>query len=391
MNNKIDKEIFNISSARIRVLEPAPAVTLFQDATMGPFKNFGIAMLTLEDEDGTIGEMPVFSSYRNVLENLLLPILFHCRNIPYSRLYPQLYWSIRNEGFRGQASAVLGQIDLALHDLAARRSNKALHRYLDAKRDDVSVYGSGGGTNYSFQELETEVACFHEAGVGCYKMKVGKDFGTKMKEDVERVKFVRSLTGKNMQIAVDANQVWSCEQALQFIDMVGAEGIAWFEEPVHSAALDEIEKLCSKTSVIISYGESERTSRTFPALINVGVRHLQPIPTQMGAVREWMEVRDLATREGVDFSSGGYSLFTASLMASANEDYQVEYLYSIMRGLEQYFYVKPEWKNGRFILPDNEGAGVQVDWDYCTRANKIIYQQLWSKKDVKSYSPVVTF
>jgi hypothetical protein len=28
-----------------------------------------------------------------------------------------MYWSIRNEGFRGPAAALLGQIDIALHDL----------------------------------------------------------------------------------------------------------------------------------------------------------------------------------------------------------------------------------------------------------------------------------
>jgi hypothetical protein len=51
--------------------------------------------------------------------------------------------------------------------------------------------GSGGGTNYSLKELETEVAFFLDAGVDCYKMKVGKDFGTNMKEDVEAGKICK--------------------------------------------------------------------------------------------------------------------------------------------------------------------------------------------------------
>ncbi|MDH7461714.1 enolase C-terminal domain-like protein [Chitinophagaceae bacterium 26-R-25] len=388
--NTIDNEVFKISSARIRTLEPSCAAPPFQDATMGPFHTFGIAILTLEDEDGVIGEAPVFSSYNNILENFILPILLHNQNQPYNKLYPQLYWSIRNEGFRGQASAVLGQIDLALHDLAARRHKLPLHKYLNAERNEVDFYGSGGGTNYSLKELEAELTCFLNAGTRCYKMKVGKDFGSRMKEDVERVKFVRRLMGKDVKLAVDANQIWTCEQALQFIDMTGGEDLAWFEEPVHSAALDQIEKLTRSTTIAISYGESERTSKTFPALVNMGVRHLQPVPTQIGGVREWMEVRDLAHQTGIQFTSGGYSWFTASLMASANQHCQVEYLYAIMHGLEKYFLVLPERKNGKFVLPSVEGSGAQVDWDLCARGNKIVSQKCWSRRDVRTFSPLVS-
>jgi L-alanine-DL-glutamate epimerase-like enolase superfamily enzyme len=220
-------------------------------------------------------------------------------------------------------------------------------------------------------------------------MKVGKNFGTQMKEDVERVNFVRRLVGNKMRLAIDANQVWNCEQSLQFLDLAGGEDIAWFEEPVHSAAIDQIAQFCSSTPVAVAFGESERTSKTFPTLVSSGVRHLQPIPTQIGGVKEWMEVRDLASRSGTSFSSGGYSLFSASLMASAGDDCAVEYLYSIMQVLEQYFAVRPEWKNGCFKLPDIAGIGVRVDWDYCHRTGKIIHQQGWSNRNVKEYMPSV--
>lgn len=386
----IDEEIFNIVRAQIRILKPAKVVTPFEDATMGPFQNFGIAILTLEDENGIIGESPIYQSYNNILETCLLPILFHSSNVTYPNLYHRLYWSIRNEGFRGAASALLGQLDLALHDMAARRKGIPLHQFLNASRNWVKMYGSGGGTNYSLKELETEVGFFLDAGVDCYKMKVGKDFGTKMKEDVERVKFVRSLVGNNIRLAVDANQIWTCEQALQFIDLAGSADLAWFEEPVHSAAIDQIERLCKSTPLKISYGESERSGLVFPALVNAGVGHLQPVPTQISGVREWMQVRDLAARKQIEFSSGGFSLFTTSLMASANQECQVEYLYSLMGSLEDYFCVYPELKNGRFLLPDIEGLPVRIDWDYCAQKNWIVSAQSWRNKYVNEYRPIVS-
>jgi L-alanine-DL-glutamate epimerase-like enolase superfamily enzyme len=387
---KIDDEVFNITRARIRILEPIKAVTPFEDASMGPFHSFGIAILTLEDEDGFIGEAPVYHSYNNIFETCLLPILFHNDNASYQNLYHRMYWSIRNEGFRGPASALLGQIDLVLHDLAARRKRVPLHQYLNATRNKVKVYGSGGGTNYSLKELEAEVTYFLNAGVDCYKMKVGKNFGLRMKEDAERVKFVRSLLGNTIRLAVDANQIWSCEQALHFIDLTSKADLAWFEEPVHSAAIDQIEQLCKSTSLKISYGESERSALVFPALVNAGVRHLQPVPTQISGVSEWMQVRDLAAREQIELSSGGYPWFTAPFIASAVDDCQVEFLHSLNSGLEDYFSVRPEWKEGMFHLPDIEGLPVRVDWDYCHQKNLIIGSQSWQNDHVNAYRPVVS-
>lgn len=356
---------------------------------MGPFKAMNLAIITLEDTEGNIGEAPVFSAYAHILENCILPILFHSRNVTYKELYPQLYWSIRNEGFRGQASALLGQLDMALYDLAARRKGKPLYEYLNAERNYVKMYGSGCGTNYSYDELEKEINFFLESGIVCIKMKVGKDQGTKMKEDIERVKFVRGLIGDKVMLAVDVNQVWKVDDALRFIEEVASENIAWYEEPVHSASLTDIELVCKNTITKISYGESERSAKVFPSLVQAGVRHLQPSPTQLGSMKEWMEVRDLAIRSGIDFSSGGYSLYTSCLMTTAPEEFSVEYLYTLMSGLQSYFSVCPKLENGRFVMPGIEGLPIRIDWDYWESKGKLVNWKIWSAEKSAKHVPVV--
>jgi len=387
--NSIDNEVFNIANVQVRVLESVRAVMPFEDSTMGPFKVFNIAVITLTDEDGNIGEAPVFSGYTNILENCILPVLFNCRNLPYKRLYPRLYWPIRNEGFRGPASAILGQVDMALYDLASRRKKMPLHKYLNATRDYAVMYGSGGGTNYSYNDLEKEINYFLECGIDCIKIKVGKDQGTKMTEDIERVKFVRRLIGDNVRLAVDANQIWSVKDALQFINAIGGENIAWFEEPIHSATLTEIEQLCKESSVPISFGESERSGKVFPALVKAGVAHLQPIPNYLSSIKEWMEVKDLAVQNGIEFSSGGYSLYTASLMATAPEKFRVEYLFTLMSVLEPYFSVHPKLERGRFVLPEIEGLPIRIDWGYWEQKNKVVVKKSWTAEELVKYRPSV--
>jgi len=387
--NNIDNEVFNIAKVQVRVLEPVKAVIPFEDSTMGPFKAFNIAVISLTDKDGNIGEAPVFSGYTNILENCILPILFNCHNLSYEKLYPKLYWPIRNEGFRGSAAALLGQLDMALYDLASRRKKMPLHKYLNATRNYAMMYGSGGGTNYSYADLEKEINYFLGCGVDCIKIKVGKHHGTKMKEDIERVKFVRKLIGNNVRLAVDANQIWSAKEALHFADAIGSEKIAWFEEPVHSASLTDIEQLCKESPVSIAFGESERSGKVFPALVKAGVTHLQPIPNYLSSLNEWMEVRDLAVRHGIEFSSGGYSLYTSSLMAASPEKFRVEYLFTLMSVLEPYFSVYPKLEKGRFVLPDIEGLPIRIDWDYWERQNKVILKKSWTAEESIKYQPSV--
>ncbi|HWW39127.1 hypothetical protein, partial [Pedobacter sp.] len=101
-------------------------------------------------------------------------------------------------------------------------------------------------------------------------------------------------------------------------------------------------------------------------------------------------VRDLSQNQKIQFSSGGYSLYSTALMASADEGGLVEYLYSIMHGLEAYFLICPTWKNGKFILPDTEGFPVRIDWDYCYKANKVIQEKIWERQYIQKYNPRVS-
>lgn len=387
---KPDEELLSITQAQLRILAPCEAVYPFQDSTMGPFHSFGISMITLTDEDGFTGEAPIHSGYINIFEKSLLPILFQYQKTSYKDIYYKMYWSVRNEGFRGQAASVLGQIDIALHDLISQRHKMPLHRYLGAERDEVNMYGSGGGTNYSMDEIEKEFSFFLDRGVDCIKMKVGKDFGSRMDEDVQRVRQIRKTFGTGFRLALDANQIWDTPQAAEFSKRVEEYHIEWFEEPVHSAGITEIRKLCSQSPLKISYGESERTSKVFPSLAEAGVQHFQPIPTQFSGMAEWLEVKELAIKNHIDFSAGGYSWFSTSFIATAPENCMVEYLHSLLSGIEVYFEISPKWAGNKFIIPDVHGVPVKINWEYCRKENKIVEDRLWKRQITDRYLPTVS-
>ncbi|MEN7547997.1 mandelate racemase/muconate lactonizing enzyme family protein [Rapidithrix thailandica] len=380
----IFEEKFTIKTISVRVLKEFRVPLAFQDATMGPFQHYNIATITLVDEDGQEGEAPFFISGIPDAERLFFPLLANLPNTSYKELFPLLYWNIRNEGFRGRIATTLGQVDMALYDLAAKRHRLPLHRYLGAKRNAVPAYGSGLGTNYTEKELRTEALNFAEQGYEIIKMKVGKGFGRCMEEDVRRVKLVRKTLGDYIPIAVDANQIWTAEEALRFIRQVADQNIAWFEEPVHSADLHQIREICQASPVPVSFGESEKSAKVFPALAEAGVQHLQPVPGYQCNLSEWMEIEQLAREKKLFFSGGGYYQFTSQILACAEQDTYVEQLKGLNGCLDEYLAVKPELRNGMYHLPEEPGLSARVDWNWIKKKDLMAFEKRWDLAEYRS-------
>ena len=82
--------------------------------------------------------------------------------------------AVRNLGRPGLASTAISAVDVALWDLEARLLRLPLATLLGAVRDAVPLYGSGGFTSYSGQELQTQLAGWVEQGIRHVKMKVGR-------------------------------------------------------------------------------------------------------------------------------------------------------------------------------------------------------------------------
>ncbi len=93
--------------------------------------------------------------------------------------------SIRNLGRPGIASMAISAVDLALWDAKARVFEQPLHRVLGAIRNAVPIYGSGGFTTYTMDELLTQLAGWVNEGIPRVKMKIGTDWGVSWRDDVD--------------------------------------------------------------------------------------------------------------------------------------------------------------------------------------------------------------
>lgn len=149
---------------------------------------------------------------------------------------PQDAWramvgAIRNLGRPGISSMAIAAVDCALWDLKARLLGLPLCRLLGAGHECVPVYGSGGFTSYSAEQLSAQLSGWVEQGIPRVKMKVGSE----PSEDPARVRLARESIGPAVQLFVDANGAYSGKQALELAERFRAEAqVSWFEEPVSS-------------------------------------------------------------------------------------------------------------------------------------------------------------
>ncbi len=133
-------------------------------------------------------------------------------------------------------------VDVALHDLVARRAGVTLTELLGGT---PAAWGGtlGVGTDVTLSagpadELALVAAHRVRDGFSTLKMKVGTDAAT----DVARVRAVRDAVGPDVTIRLDANQGWSAEEAVEVIRALDAAqlGVELVEQPV---AGDDVEGL----------------------------------------------------------------------------------------------------------------------------------------------------
>jgi len=349
---KFDKaEIYTFSAPQNKVY--------FQDGTTEKAHNNGPlgTWLKLYDSDGAWGMVPC----GGYMASIILPRVLTGETMTYREWYHRLYWAVRNMNFNSREASEVGNFDMAVYDIMSQKAGLPLHRYLGAKRDKVTVYASGVSCFSTDEQIVEEVAQYRDEGFSYLKMKVGTDFGRDMQRDVERVKLVRDTVGMDMKIAIDANQAWSWQDALKFAEMVEQFDIDWFEEPINTYEFYGFKELAARSPIPISTGECFSSGLSFDPLVETGVKHFQPIPTKVMSVGDWMHVSDLARKNGLRISSGGYSQISAACIATAHDDSMVEWLLARRRILNQYFALAPRIEKGEFTMPQTPGLPLRLN------------------------------
>jgi L-alanine-DL-glutamate epimerase-like enolase superfamily enzyme len=210
--------------------------------------------------------------------------------------------AVRNIGRPGIASMAIAAVDAALWDLKARLLTLPLVVLLGPVRDSVPVYGSGGFTSYSVEELQTQLQAWVAAGIAQIKMKVGRNPDA----DESRVEAARTAVGSDAKLFVDANGAYSRKQALDKARSFNSAGVSWFEEPVSSDDLEGLAFLRDRGPVgmDVAAGEYGYDLFYFRRMLDAGaVDVLQADATRCAGVTGFMAVGAPCLARGLPLSA----------------------------------------------------------------------------------------
>jgi o-succinylbenzoate synthase len=154
-------------------------------------------------------------------------------------------------------------IDVALHDLAARRRGVSLPVFLGATTHRV-----GTDVTLAAGEADGLAATARERvadGFRVLKLKVGTDAST----DVARVAAVRAAVGPDVAIRLDANQGWTARDAVRVISALedAGLGIELVEQPVPAADLEGLAWVTARVSTPVMADESVYSVRDLVEVI----------------------------------------------------------------------------------------------------------------------------
>jgi L-alanine-DL-glutamate epimerase-like enolase superfamily enzyme len=210
--------------------------------------------------------------------------------------------AVHNAGRAGVAATAISAVDVALWDLKARRLGVRLARLLGAARDTVPIYGSGGFTTYTDDQLAEQLAGWvHDQGIPRVKIKIGESWGTEEVRDLARIRQARAVIGADADLYVDANGGYTAAQAIRLAHAATDHNVIWFEEPVSSDDIDGLGRVRDAVSADVAAGEYGYDLPYFSRMVGA-VDCLQADISRCGGITEWQRVTALAAGHNVDIS-----------------------------------------------------------------------------------------
>lgn len=255
--------------------------------------------------------------------------------------------------------------DEALEILKKAEKNKIENEKVLLEKGLPAYTTTPGWLGYSD---ETMVRLAKEAvseGFKLIKMKVGRS----LENDIHRLKLVRETIGPDIKLAVDANQVWDVNEAIEWIKALGDVNLHWVEEPTspddilgHATIAKEI------APTKVATGEHVHNRIMFKQLLQAkAFSFMQIDATRVAGVNENIAMILMAAKFGVPVCphAGGVGLcemvshlamFDAVAVTGHHENRVVEFV----DHLHEHFVIPTKLKNAHYLAPLEPGAGAEI-------------------------------
>lgn len=129
----------------------------------------------------------------------------------------------------GDATSALAAVDMALYDILGKTARLPLWKLLGGFRDRIKTSMTIG--ILSEKETVARAREFVDQGFQCLKLKGGRD----VESDIARVLKVRKTVGEKIELRFDANQGFSVDESLHFVNKTRKAKLELIEQPTSVA------------------------------------------------------------------------------------------------------------------------------------------------------------
>lgn len=284
--------------------------------------------LQAHTDEGLIGLAPISSApdVRAFALDVFKPLVVGEDPFTVEKIWERCYWTHLGSARRGAPMRALSAIDIALWDIIGKACHQPLHRLLGGHRTAVPAYGSGINLPLPLDQLVEQNRRFVAEGFKLVKMKIGQ---RDWREDLRRIKAVRDAIGDDVDLAVDANNMYGVSTAIAMARRMERYEIYWFEEPILLDNVEGIVQLAKSTSIPIAGYELENTKYGFKELIARGAIGIcQADATICGGITEWRKIAALAECFGLPVAPHGANQLHVPLTAAIPNGLIVEWVYT---------------------------------------------------------------
>lgn len=325
-----------------------------------------IVVTEIETSDGYTGYGESLSygcsdAVQVTIEKILKPLLLKEDEELIEYLWDKMYKATLRFGRRGIVIAGISGIDIALWDIMGKKTKKPIYKLLGGFKRKIKAYITGGyySEKKDIEKLREEEAYYAKMGFEGVKVKIG---AKRMEEDLERLRAVREAVGENVKIAVDANNVYTFDEALEMGRKLERLGIWFFEEPIQTDYLDLSARLAEELEIPIAGYETAYTRWEFYEIMRKrAVDIVQTDAMWTGGISEMVKIGNIAKVMGFPliphYSAGGISLIANLHVASALGTEWIEMHLRKNDLRDKIFKESLEIDSGHLVVPDRPGLG----------------------------------
>lgn len=258
----------------------------------------------------------------------------------------------------------MGAIDSALWDIVGKVAGLPINRLWGGFRDEIPIVAIGGYYGKTDAQLAAEMEEYLGFGLAGCKLKIG---GLSPAEDAKRFEVARKAGGDDFVLTVDANQGYTVNEAVEFVRLVGAENIRWFEEPVHwYNDVRWMRDVRYMAGVRIAAGQSEFTRQGMRELIESGAIDVCNFDASWsGGPTEWRRIAGIAKVFGVEMGHHEEVQVAAHMLASVPHGTYTEVFHPTRDPLFWDLIAnRSPIRDGMYSLPTGPGWGLELDTGY---------------------------